>query len=102
MVSPHRPCQTLCTPRRGHDIRYGTLIPNCYLSPPMALLVSSPLIPLVLLGHVLGLRRFRSPTGLGAIRGKGLRAPAKIVSVMCNRRLCFAHIATNLAYGESH
>lgn len=68
----------------------------------MALLVSSQVIALVLLGHVLGLRRFRSPIGLGALWGKGLRAPAKIVSVMCNRRLRFADIATTLAYGESH
>lgn len=98
----HRPCQTLCTPRRGHDIGYGTLIPNCYLSPSMALLVSSQVIPLVLKGHVLGLRRFPFPTGLRAIRGKGLRAPAKKVSVMPYVVLCFAHIATNLAYGESH
>lgn len=68
----------------------------------MALLVSSQVIPLVVKGHVLGLRRFPSPTGLKALRGKGLRAPAKKVSVMCNRWLQFAHIATNLAYGESH
>ena len=73
MMSPHRPCQTLCTPRRGHDIGYGTLIPNCYLSPPMALLVPSQVIPLVVKGHVLGLRRFRSPTGLKPLVRKALK-----------------------------
>ena len=68
----------------------------------MALLVSSQVIPLVVKGHVLGVRKLRSASGLRAIRGKGLRAPAKKVSVMPYVVLCFAHIATNLAYGESH
>lgn len=98
----HRPCQTLCTPRRGHSTRYGTLIPNCYLSPPMALLVSSQVILLVLKGHVLGLRRFPSPKARKALGNKGFLRPCSQSFCNANERLLFAQDTITLAYGESH